>query len=160
MQIKDLKPKMGNVDVIVDVTDMGDVREFSKFGKPGRVANAVAKDETGTIKLSLWNEQIDAVSSGDKIHIKNGYVNEWQGEMQLTTGRMGTIEVVGKGKEASKSAPKDKEKKETKDIKSKDSKKEGTKAKGEDEEWITPDDKEEDFDDKDDDSMDVDEEEI
>jgi hypothetical protein len=28
--------------------------------------------------------------------LTNGYVNEWQGEMQLTTGRMGKMEVVGK----------------------------------------------------------------
>ena len=96
MQIKDLKPKQGNVDIIVDVVDVGDAREFQKFGKPGKVANAIAKDETGDIKLTLWNDDIDRVKAGDKIHLKNGYVNEWQGEMQLTTGRMGTLEVVGK----------------------------------------------------------------
>ena len=96
MQIKDLKPKIGNVDVIVDIVDIGAPREFNKFGKPGRVATAIAKDETGDIKLTLWNEDIDKVSAGDKIHLTNGYVNEWQGEMQLTTGRMGKLEVVGK----------------------------------------------------------------
>ena len=96
MQIKDLKPKQGNVDVIVDVVDVGDVREFNKFGKPGKVATAIAKDETGDIKLTLWNEDIDKVKAGDKVHLTNAYVNEWQGEMQLTTGRMGKLEVVGK----------------------------------------------------------------
>ena len=96
MQIKDLKPKQGNVDVTVDVVDVGSAREFQKFGKPGRVATAVAKDETGDIKLSLWNEEIDKIQAGDKVHIINGYVNEWQGEMQLTAGRMGKLEVVGK----------------------------------------------------------------
>jgi len=96
MQIKDLKPKQGNVDIIVDVVDVGETREFQKFGKPGKVATSVAKDETGDIKLTLWNEDIEKVHSGDKVHIINGYVNEWQGEMQLTTGRMGKLEVVGK----------------------------------------------------------------
>ena len=96
MEIKDLKPKQGSVDIIVDVIDVGDVREFNKFGKPGKVANAVAKDKTGDIKLTLWNEDIERVKSGDKIHLTNGYVSEWQGEMQLTTGRMGKLEVVGK----------------------------------------------------------------
>ena len=96
MQIKDLKPKMGNVDVTVDVVDAGVPREFQKFGKPGRVSTAIAKDETGDIKLSLWNEDIDKVKAGDKVHIINGYVNEWQGEMQLTAGRMGKMEIVGK----------------------------------------------------------------
>ena len=96
MQIKDLKPKQGNVDIIVDVIDVESPREFQKFGKPGRVANAIAKDETGDIKLTLWNEDIDKVKSGDKVQLTNGYVNEWQGEMQLTTGRMGKLEIVGK----------------------------------------------------------------
>ena len=96
MQVKDLKPRQGNVDITIDVVDVGEAREFQKFGKPGKVANAVAKDETGNIKLTLWNEDIEKVSAGDKVHLTNGYVNEWQGEMQLTTGRMGKLEIVGK----------------------------------------------------------------
>ena len=96
MKISDLKPKQGNVDIIVDVIDVESTREFQKFGKPGKVATAVAKDETGDIKLTLWNEDIEKVKAGDKVHLTNGYVNEWQGEMQLTTGRLGKLEVVGK----------------------------------------------------------------
>ena len=96
MQVKDLKPKQGNVDIVVDVVDVGDTREFQKFGKPGKVATAIAKDETGDIKLTLWNDDIDKVKVGSKIKITNGFVNEWQGEMQLTTGRLGKLEVVGK----------------------------------------------------------------
>ena len=96
MQIKDLKPKQGNVDITIDVVDVGEAREFQKFGKPGKVANAIAKDETGDIKLTLGNDEIEKVKAGDKVHLVNGYVNEWQGEMQLTAGRMGKLEVVGK----------------------------------------------------------------
>ena len=96
MQIKDLKPKQGNVDIIVDVIDVGAHREFQKFGKAGKVATAIAKDGTGDIKLTLWNEDIEKVNAGDKVHLIDGYVSEWQGEMQLTTGRMGKLEVVGK----------------------------------------------------------------
>ena len=96
MQVKDLKPRQGNVDIILDVVDVGTLREFEKFGKAGKVATAIAKDETGDIKLTLWNEDIEKVKAGDKVHLTNGYVSEWQGEMQLTTGRLGKIEVVGK----------------------------------------------------------------
>ena len=94
MQVKDLKPKQGNVDITIDVVDVGDVREFDKFGKPGKVANAIAKDETGDIKLTLWNDDIERVKAGDKVHLTNGYVNEWQGVKQLTPGRFGSLEVV------------------------------------------------------------------
>ena len=93
MAIKDLQVRQGDVDVVVDVVDVGETREFEKFGKTGRVATAVAKDETGDIKLTLWNDDIDHIKAGDKIHIINGYVSEWQGEKQLTTGKFGQLEV-------------------------------------------------------------------
>ena len=96
MNVKDLKPRQGNVDVVVDIIDVGAPREFQKFGKAGKVSTALAKDETGDIKITLWNEDIDKIKAGDKVHITNGYVNEWQGEMQLSTGRFGKLEVVGK----------------------------------------------------------------
>ena len=98
MAVKDLQIRQGNVDIIVDIVDVGEARQFEKFGKSGRVATAIAKDETGDVKLTLWNEQIDQVKSGDKVHITNGYVSEWQGEKQLTTGKMGKLEVVGESK--------------------------------------------------------------
>ena len=66
MQIKDLKPKMGSVDIIADVIDVGETREFQKFGKAGKVATAIAKDETGDIKLTLWNEDIEKVKQVTK----------------------------------------------------------------------------------------------
>ncbi|MDO8643018.1 MAG: SOSS complex subunit B family protein [Candidatus Woesearchaeota archaeon] len=97
MPIADLKAGQGKVDLTVDITEKGDVRTFAKFGKEGRVCNATAKDASGEIKLSLWNEQVDQVNVGDKIKITNGYVSEWQGEKQLSTGKFGTLEVVSKG---------------------------------------------------------------
>nr|MBC8495959.1 hypothetical protein [archaeon] len=87
MKISELKPKQGNVELQAEVTDMGEVREFQKFGNPGRVVNATIKDDSGSVALTLWNEQIDTVKVGDKIELKDGFVNEWQGEMQVTTGR-------------------------------------------------------------------------
>lgn len=96
MSIKDLQARQGNVDLVLEIIEKGDVREFEKFGKKGRVCNATAKDETGQIKLTLWNEQIDEVDVGDKISITNGYVGEYQGELQLSTGKFGKIEVLEK----------------------------------------------------------------
>lgn len=94
MAIKDLKAREGKVDIVVEVVSKEEPREFEKFGKTGRVCNAVVKDESGEIKLTLWNDDIDKVNEGDKLHIVNGYVNEWQGDLQLTTGKFGALEVV------------------------------------------------------------------
>jgi len=94
MNINELQPRQGKVDITVEVVSIESPREFNKFGKSGRVANALVKDETGQVKMTLWNDDIDKVKPGMKIHIENGYVNEWQGEMQLTTGRFGKMEII------------------------------------------------------------------
>lgn len=94
MNIAELKPKQGNVDITVEVAEVGEAREFAKFGNAGRVATATIKDESGKMLLTLWNEQIDMVKPGIKVKITNGFVSEWQGEKQLTTGRLGKLEVV------------------------------------------------------------------
>ena len=96
MNIKELTPKMGNVELVAEVAEIGEVREFNKFGKSGKVATAKLKDSTGEIEMALWNEQIDQLGKGDTVKITNGYVKEYQGEMQLTTGMRGTIELVKK----------------------------------------------------------------
>lgn len=94
MAIKDLQVRQGNVDLVVEVVDKGEVREFEKFGKKGRVCTAKVKDESGEVALTLWNDQVDQINLGDRVHIINGYVNEFQGEKQLTTGKFGKLEVV------------------------------------------------------------------
>jgi replication factor A1 len=94
MAIKDLQARQGNVDITARVISVDQPKEFNKFGKVGKVATATIQDETGTIKLSLWNEQIEKAKIGDKVRVQNGYVNEFRGELQLTTGKFGTLEVV------------------------------------------------------------------
>lgn len=99
MPVKDLQPRQGKVDITLDVVEKGEIRSFNKFGKEGRVCNATGRDDTGTIKVSLWNDEIEKVNVGDKIKITNGYVNEWQGELQLSAGKFGKLEIVGKAAE-------------------------------------------------------------
>ena len=94
MQISELKARQGKVELEAEITQKGEVRTFDKFGKQGRVCNATIKDDSGEMKLTLWNDEIDTVKVGDKIKISNGYVNEFQGEKQLSAGRFGKLEVV------------------------------------------------------------------
>ena len=94
MKLSELQPKQSGVNVTVEVVDMGEVREFSKFGKVGRVCNAIIKDESAQMKLTLWNEDIDRIKVGAKLQLIDCFVNEWQGDMQLTTGRNGKMEVL------------------------------------------------------------------
>ena len=87
---------MRRVDVEAQVTEKGEPREVTsrRTGETLNVADAVVADESGSIKLTLWNEQIDQVNLNDKIKIANGYVTSFQGEVQLNVGRYGTLTVL------------------------------------------------------------------
>jgi len=104
MNISELKAKQGNIDLQGTITELGETRSFNKFGKAGRVASAIIKDDSGSVKLTLWNEQIDTVKLGDTIQLKNGWADEFRGELQVSTGRNGTMEVLGKKEGAGKEA--------------------------------------------------------
>ena len=92
MNVSELSAGQGNVDVEGTIKEIGEVRSFNKFGRELRVANAVLEDSSGSIKLSLWNDDASRFKEGDKVKITNGYVNEFQGDKQLTSGKFGKIE--------------------------------------------------------------------
>jgi replication factor A1 len=86
---------MKRVNVEAQVTEKGNPREVMSRYKDESytVADAVVADETGSIKLTLWNEQIDQVNVNDKIKIENGYVTSFKGEIQLNVGKYGKLTV-------------------------------------------------------------------
>jgi replication factor A1 len=96
VKIKELQTGMKKVEVEADVVDKGNTRQVqSRFGNETfNVADAVVQDDTGNIKLTLWNEQIDQVNVGDKIKIENGYVTSFKGEIQLNVGKFGKLTIV------------------------------------------------------------------
>lgn len=91
--ISDLKAGEGKVNIEAEVKSLDEPRVFNKYGKELKVANAIVSDETGEIKLVLWNQDIEKVKVGSKIKVVNGYVNEFNGEKQLTSGKFGKIEI-------------------------------------------------------------------
>ena len=95
MNIKDLRNGMKRVTVEANIVEKGEPREVRSRYKDETytVADAVVADETGSIKLTLWNEQIDQVEVGNKIRIENGYVTSFRGEIQLNVGKFGTMTV-------------------------------------------------------------------
>jgi replication factor A1 len=98
MNISDLKAGASNVDVEAVVAEKDEPREVvTKYGKKLSVANAILKDDTGSIAISLWGDTIGQINVGDKVKVTNGYVNEFRGTPQLSTGKFGKIEVIEKG---------------------------------------------------------------
>ncbi len=95
VDIKDLNDGMKRVSVEAKVVEKGDPREVRSRYKDEtyRIVDAVIADETGSIKLTLWNEQIEQVNVGDNIKIENGYVTSFKGETQLNVGKFGKLTI-------------------------------------------------------------------
>jgi replication factor A1 len=92
-KVKDLTPRSNKANVLVKVMGVGEPKEISnKFGgEPRKVAEARVGDETGTILLSLWQDQIGSVKEGDVLFIENGYVSLVRGHMHLNVGKYGRM---------------------------------------------------------------------
>jgi replication factor A1 len=95
VKIKELRDGMKRVNVKGTVTEKSDPREVTSRFKDQtyRVSTAMMSDETGTIKLTLWNDQIEMINVNDIIRIENGYVTSFRGEIQLNVGKFGTLTV-------------------------------------------------------------------
>lgn len=94
-KINELRDGMKSVNVEAKVTEKSETREVRARFKDEtyQVADAMIADETGKIKLTLWNEQINQVKVDDAVKIDNGYVTSFRGEIQLNIGRYGTLTV-------------------------------------------------------------------
>ena len=60
----------------------------------GALAAASGRDETGLVGLVLWNGDVGKVQVGDIIRIENGWCRRRDGEIVVSTGRSGTLEVI------------------------------------------------------------------
>jgi len=95
-RVAELDPNSKWFTITVKVLNVGEEKTvFSRRdGNEHRVADALVGDETGTIFLSLWDEDIEKVreKEGSSITIRNGYVSVYKGSMRLSIGRFGQIE--------------------------------------------------------------------
>ena len=95
MKIGELKSGMRNVSVTGKVESVGEPRTVNlKAGGTNTVADARISDETGSIKLSLWGDDINKIQPGDKVSIENGYINTFKGEDSVNVGKFGSLKKV------------------------------------------------------------------
>jgi len=92
-KIKELREGMRSVEVEAKVLEKSEVRTVrsGRTGEMYRLAEAAIGDETGTMKLVLWSDQVRQVDVGDKVRIEGGYVTSFRGEPQLSISRYGRI---------------------------------------------------------------------
>lgn len=102
MHIGELRDKIRGVTVTARVLEVPPkVLVKTRYGGESFVSNIILGDGTGTIRLSLWNSQIDDVAVGDIVKIEKATVAKFQGELQLRMTRWGNMSVDESAREES-----------------------------------------------------------
>ncbi len=95
MKISELRQGACEGSVEGEIVELEEPKEIqTKFGKTLTVANGKLKDDSGEIKIALWNEHASSFAQGDRVRITNGWVSEFKGELKLSPGKNGTIEKI------------------------------------------------------------------
>ena len=89
--VKDMTETSKNVNATLKVIEIGEVKDIkSQFGDK-RVCEVKVADATGSILLSLWDDQIGKIAVDDTISIQNGYISGVRNSMRLNIGKYGKM---------------------------------------------------------------------
>ncbi len=95
-KVGELTPQSRAVNVTAKVVSKSEIREIpmGRDGSPHKVCDALVGDETGSIYLTLWDDNIEKVNENDTVRIENGYVTLFKGNMRLNIGKYGKLEMA------------------------------------------------------------------
>ncbi|MDY6931763.1 MAG: OB-fold nucleic acid binding domain-containing protein [Halobacteriota archaeon] len=98
-KICDIKIEKMNASFLGRVTQLSSINEFTRNdGTVGRVANMTLADETGSIRVAVWDEYTDLVKTGDISVGSNlkvsGYIKEGYSGAEVNIGKNGGIEPI------------------------------------------------------------------
>ena len=97
MKIGNLNVGMKKINIFAEVLETSKPSKVrTQFRDNALVTNAWVGDETGKVMLCLWDQQVNAVSTGDSIEVRNAHVASFKGEKQLRLGKNGTITILEK----------------------------------------------------------------
>ena len=91
-KINELQPKKGFEELVATVVSVGEPRSVREGTLT--VAEAEIKDDSGTVALTLWNDEVGKVKVGDTVTISGGWTNEFQGKLSVSAGKFGKMEVT------------------------------------------------------------------
>ena len=91
VKIKHIKRGMRNICVVAEVVKIDPIPIWTT-----KLAKATIRDDTGTIILNLWRDQVEQCRVGDLIKVRDAYVKLNRGKLELNTWK--PIEVLSSRK--------------------------------------------------------------
>jgi replication factor A1 len=102
-KIADLIAGLNSVEVAGVILEAGSVRTFPKRdGSVGKVANVMIGDETGKMRVTLWDNMAEKAVDlilGQVLRISNGYTRERYGRLEVNVGERGSLRTEARGVE-------------------------------------------------------------
>ena len=101
LKIKNLTTGLRSVDLVAKIVKLSEPRDFTtKTGKAGKVLNVFLGDETGFVRMSLWDAEADRfqllqLGVGDVVRVTKGFTkadNLGNPELRVGFGRMDKAE--------------------------------------------------------------------
>ncbi len=97
VKIREIQAGTRNIEVTGRIVNISERRHIqTKFG-PADVATATLADETGSIHVNLWRQQIDIVSEGKIVKIINAFARLYGNRLELNIGKDGQILSIAEG---------------------------------------------------------------
>ena len=96
VRVADLKPGLGEVDIVGRVVATSDIREFERpDGRKGKVASLMLMDSTDQVRVALWDERAELVKDlklGAAVKLENASVRPGMRErLELSLGSRGRL---------------------------------------------------------------------
>lgn len=97
IKIRDIEDKMNNIDITGRVSSVFGVREFlKKDGSTGKVGNFTIMDDTGEIRVTLWDKKAELLNNlvkNDLIRIENAYSKMGLNSVEINLGFSSNISI-------------------------------------------------------------------
>ena len=97
MKITDIREGAVKDEIIGVVTELSPPKS-AKNGS--QFAVGTLSDESGHIKFTVWENDVNRVKRGDKISVVKGFASTYKGELGFSAGQYGQIEVLEGSQEA------------------------------------------------------------
>lgn len=93
IKVEKLSPSSRRANLVVKVLEIPEKKTITtRSGETKTLAEVLVGDETASVVMTLWENQIDEVNEGDIIAIDNGYVSLIRGNIRLNIGKYGSME--------------------------------------------------------------------
>jgi replication factor A1 len=92
-KVAELTPQSRAVNVTAKVVSKTEIRDIpmGRDGSAHKVCDALVGDETGSVYLTLWDDNIEKVNVNDSVRVENGYVTLFKGNIRLNIGKYGKL---------------------------------------------------------------------